>query len=135
MPKKRKLVWYHPDLKEQARELRNNCTETEYLLWQRLKGKQMKGYDFHRQRPILYYIIDFYCTNLKLAIEIDGSVHNEEEIQLRDNKRQEQLKDYGIKFLRFKNDEVLFHIESVVARIEEWIVAYEIIHTPPTPSS
>jgi very-short-patch-repair endonuclease len=73
-------------LVEQARELRNNCTQPEKILWQRLKGKQIRGFDFHRQKPLIYYIVDFYCTPLKLAIEIDGNIHNQEENKMRSTK-------------------------------------------------
>jgi very-short-patch-repair endonuclease len=54
----------------------------EVLLWQRLKRKQMRGFDFDRQRPIYRYIVDFYCKDLKLAIEIDGSSHDSEEAKI-----------------------------------------------------
>lgn len=68
--KRRKIIPYNPALKEKARELRNNSTKTEILLWLNLKGKQMRGYDFHRQKPIDNYIVDFFCNELMLAIEI-----------------------------------------------------------------
>jgi very-short-patch-repair endonuclease len=87
MRNRRKVIWYHPDLKELARDLRNNARESEQILWQRLKGKQIQGFDFHRQKPLFYYIVDFYCHELNLAIEIDGSVHNLSEIKLKDSIR------------------------------------------------
>ncbi|MDP2993407.1 MAG: DUF559 domain-containing protein, partial [Deltaproteobacteria bacterium] len=68
-------VYYNPKLKELARRLRNSSTLSEVLLWNHLKGKQMKGYDFHRQKPIDNYIVDFFCTKLRLIIEIDGDSH------------------------------------------------------------
>ena len=67
---RRKIIPYNPALKEKARELRNNSTKTEIMLWMYLKGKQMKGYDFHRQKPLDEYIVDFFCNELLLAIEI-----------------------------------------------------------------
>lgn len=73
---RRKIIPYNPALKEKARELRNNSTISEIFLWQFLKGKQMLGYDFHRQKPLDEYIVDFFCNELMLAIEIDGESHS-----------------------------------------------------------
>jgi len=64
----RKILPYNPVLKEKARELRNNSTRTEILLWTFLKGRQLHGYDFHRQKPIDEYIVDFFCNELMLAV-------------------------------------------------------------------
>lgn len=76
------------------------------LLWYHLKGKQIKGYDFHRQKPILNYIVDFYCSELLLAIEIDGESHygNEEADKIRQN----EIEKLGINFLRFDDSEVYY---------------------------
>ena len=73
---KRKVIWYNPELKEKARQLRNNSTASEIKLWMFLKNKQMLGYDFHRQKPLGEYIVDFFCNELMLAIEIDGLSHH-----------------------------------------------------------
>jgi very-short-patch-repair endonuclease len=70
------ILPYDPNLKKLARHLRNKSTMSEVLLWRCLKGKQILGYDFDRQRPIDRYIVDFYCKELRLAIEIDGSTHD-----------------------------------------------------------
>jgi very-short-patch-repair endonuclease len=67
---KNKILFYNPDLKEAARKLRKNSTLSEILLWQKIKGKAL-GYEFHRQVPINEFIVDFYCHELKLIIEID----------------------------------------------------------------
>jgi len=128
MSKQRKIIWYHPNLKEQARDLRNNSTEAEYILWKRLKGKQIKGYDFHRQKPLLYYIVDFYCHELNLIIELDGKIHLNEENKIRDLVRQEALEEYGISFLRFNNEEVQNNLEGVIRKIIKWIEEFEIAH-------
>jgi very-short-patch-repair endonuclease len=66
---RRKIIPYNHKLKQLARNLRNNSTLAEVLLWRELKGKQVRGYDFHRQKPIDKYIVDFYCPDLLLAIE------------------------------------------------------------------
>jgi very-short-patch-repair endonuclease len=68
-------IYYKPQLKEISRKLRNNSTKAEIKLWSHLKGKQLMGYDFHRQKPIDNYIVDFFCSRLNLAIEIDGYTH------------------------------------------------------------
>lgn len=125
MSKRRQIIRYHPDLKDQARELRNNPTYSEQLLWERLKGKQMKGYDFHRQKPLNHYIVDFFCSELLLAIELDGPIHDSEENQIMDMKRQEVLEDYGIRFLRFTNEEIRYNMSEVLNIISGWIEKYE----------
>ena len=66
-------------MKQIAQMLRKNMTLSEILLWQQLKGKQLLGYDFHRQKPIDEYVVDFYCPKLKLVIEIDGDSHEGKE--------------------------------------------------------
>jgi len=71
---------YNPKLKEFARRLRNNSTYAEIRLWQKLNKKQLKGYDFHRQKPIDNFIVDFFCHELMLAIEIDGVSHIQKHI-------------------------------------------------------
>ena len=93
----------------------------EVLLWQQVKKKQVRGYDFDRQRPIDRYIVDFYCKDLKLAIEIDGSSHDSEEATRRDNVRQERLESLGVNFLRFTESEVRQQMPMVITSIEHWI--------------
>lgn len=98
-------------------------TPAEVILWQHLKGKQMAGYDFDRQKPIDEYIVDFYCKSLKLAIEIDGESHNGEDAQSQDSYRQTRLEALGIHFLRFQNHEVKYQTEAVLQAIRTWIVS------------
>lgn len=113
----RKIIPYNPKLKQIAKNLRNNSTLSEVLLWQHLKNKQIQGYDFHRQKPIASYIVDFFCDELLLAIEIDGNSHD---IKLdKDLMRQKELEEYGINFLRFNDADVKNNIEGVVAEIEK----------------
>jgi very-short-patch-repair endonuclease len=118
---RREIIGYEGYLKELARKLRQNMTLGEVLLWQRLKRKQMRGYDFDRQRPIDRYIVDFYCKDLKLAIEIDGSSHDGEEAKVNDEIRQERLESLGVRFLRFTDADVKRNMEMVVDSIELWI--------------
>ncbi|MCK7529218.1 MAG: DUF559 domain-containing protein [Ignavibacteriales bacterium] len=106
-------------MKEKARELRNNSTKTEILLWKFLKGKQLRGYDFHRQKPIDEFIVDFFCPDLMLAIEIDGVSHIGKEVY--DSERQSKLEKLGIRFLRFKDDDVFYNCDFVMKEIEKWV--------------
>src|SRR3989338_11663111 len=86
--------------------LRNNLPLPEVLLWQQLKNRQLEGYKFRRQYSINRYVIDFYCPNLKVAIEIDGDSHYKEDAQEYDIIRENFIKEYGVKFLRFSNEDV-----------------------------
>ncbi|MEO1294659.1 MAG: endonuclease domain-containing protein [Cyanobacteria bacterium J06636_16] len=114
---------YNPKLKEIARKLRKNMTRSEIILWQYLKGKQMLGFDFDRQRPIdEYIVVGFYCKQLKLAIEIDGSSHDSAEAQEQDKHRQKRLETLGVHFLRFRDEDVKQHPEAVLQVIEDWIL-------------
>ena len=104
MPTRRKIIPYNPELKDLARSLRKNMTLSEVLLWNELKKKQISGYDFDRQRPIGNFIVDFYCKELSLAIEIDGDTHLYKYDY--DEERQATLEKSGVKFLRFEDIEV-----------------------------
>ncbi len=121
-----KIIPYNPLLKERARELRKNMTPGEVTLWKHLKGKQMCGYDFDRQRPIDQFIVDFYCKKLMLAIEIDGSSHDSPEAQDQDAERQGRLESLGVRFLRFREEEVCGELEGVLRVIEDWIKSQSI---------
>jgi very-short-patch-repair endonuclease len=119
MSPKRKIISYNPNLKELARDLRKNMTLSEVLLWNQLKQRNIQGYDFDRQRPIDNYIVDFYCRELSLAIEIDRNTHfyryEEDEI------RQQTLEKLGVRFLRFDDMEVKKNMSNVLRVIEDWI--------------
>ena len=117
--RRKKILPYNPLLKERARQLRESSTLSEVLLWQHLKGKQILGYDFDRQKPIDNFIVDFFCNELMLAIEIDGDTHNYKMSQ--DIERQKRIEEIGVRFLRFTDEEVKQNIEGVVAVIEKWI--------------
>lgn len=122
---RRKIIPYNPKLKELAQQLRKNMTLAEVLLWNKLKQKQMLGHDFDRQRPIDEYIVDFYCKDLMLAIEIDGESHNLPEADTKDQRRQKRLESLGVRFLRFTDWEVKKHMDAVLQRIENWIREHE----------
>ena len=127
---KRKILPYNPKLKELARQLRNNSTQNEIRLWRYLKGKQMMGYDFHRQKPLLNYIADFFCHELMLVIELDGYTHNFEEVVEKDERKQKELEALGLTVLRFADIELMHDINNVLRTIEGYIEEFEEGHTP-----
>jgi len=104
---------------DRRKELRNNQTKAEKILWEKLRKRQMAGYKFRRQYGIGEYIVDFYCTELKLVIEVDGGYHDKKEIQNYDMKREEYLTSFGIKVIRFKNEEVLNSCDEVVEKLKK----------------
>ncbi len=115
-----KIHPYNPKLKELARELRKNMTFGEVLLWQEIRDRKL-GYQFHRQIPILNYIIDFFCHELQLAIEVDGRSHDHSQTSEEDLDRQSKLEELGIRFLRFEERDVRKNVEEVISTIENWI--------------
>ena len=117
----RKIIPYNPKLKELARDLRNNSTPGEIRLWQELKAKQFLGYGFHRQKPLLNYIVDFYCAELNLVIEVDGRYH--EEITDQDLKRTEELEQQQLTILRFTEQEVQTDMFNVLRTLEIYVDA------------
>jgi very-short-patch-repair endonuclease len=119
---RRPILPYDPKLKPLARHLRKHMTLSEVLLWQRLKQGQMIDYDFDRQRPIDTYIVDFFCKDVMLAIEIDGSSHEVEGRYVLDRQRQQRLEALGIRFLRFRDEDIKKDLERVVEQIHGWLV-------------
>jgi very-short-patch-repair endonuclease len=95
-----------------CRKLRRTPTHAEELLWKYLRTKNLRNLKFRRQHPIGRYIADFYCREARLAIEIDGGIHNIKDQREYDEIRQETLELYGIRVLRFKNREVEQNIEE-----------------------
>ena len=105
--------------KEKRRYLRNNSTFTEKLIWQYLRRKQVLGVRFLRQYSVDYFVLDFYAPKIKLAIEIDGFSHFESKEAVEyDKRRQEQIENYGISFIRFTNKEVRSNLDKVMEAIE-----------------
>ena len=115
-------VRYNPRLKQIARKLRKDMTLSEILLWQQIKGKQLLGYDFHRQKPIDEYVVDYYCPRLKLIIEIDGDSHEGKEEE--DKIRQEKLESLGLTVLRYWDWDVKSNVDGIVEHLREWIEAH-----------
>ncbi|GAB3648422.1 endonuclease domain-containing protein [Echinicola sediminis] len=122
---RRKIIPYNPRLKLLARKLRNKSTKSEIRLWRYLKGKQMMGYDFHRQKPLLNFIADFFCHELMLVIELDGYTHLFEETIAKDRHKDAMLKKSGITVLRFTDNQVRDDIDNVLRTIENYILDKE----------
>ncbi|RYU93926.1 tRNA uridine-5-carboxymethylaminomethyl(34) synthesis GTPase MnmE [Emticicia agri] len=122
------------NLLKKARELRRNSTETEKILWELLRDRLLGGKKFRRQHPLEEnYILDFYCDECKLGIEIDGVHHGNETQKKYDKARTTDIEFiYGIKILRFTNEEVLRNIEKVLETITESFSAAA-ASSPPTP--
>jgi len=108
-------------IKMNARDLRKNPTEAELKLWKELKKFRSKGVIFRRQHPIDIFIADFYCHALRLVIEVDGEIHENEQAREYDEGRSAELENHGIKVLRFINSEVLTGIEKVLTSINNSI--------------
>ncbi|MDP2682348.1 MAG: endonuclease domain-containing protein [Deltaproteobacteria bacterium] len=105
---------YNKKLQPFVNRLRKEMTKAEACLWKYvLRARQMKGYQFRRQRPVLSYIADFMCKELKLVIEVDGVTHQWEETVVKDLKKEKDLIEAGFKMLRFSDEEVLRNMESV----------------------
>jgi very-short-patch-repair endonuclease len=112
-----------PDTFEFAKQLRQNMTEAELILWNGLKQNKLNGYRFKAQHPIKSFIADFYCHNKKLVIEIDGIIHNTEERKEYDLNRSYEFEQLGITVLRFTNNEVLNKTNWVLTQIENYLLA------------
>ena len=116
-------IYYNPKLKQLARNLRTNSSISEISFWNQVKAKQMKGYQFLRQKPIGNYIVDFFCSKLHLVIEIDGESHLDQEEA--DIKKQQYLESIGLTLLRFDNDQIKHDMNGVLIKIDEWIEQHE----------
>ncbi len=111
------MLPYNKNLKNLARNLRKNMTDAERRLWSKVRRKQLKAFQFYRQKNIGDFIVDFYCPAAKLIVEIDGGQHYSEENILKDEARDKFMSDLGFKVLRFSNSDVFNNIEGVVTRI------------------
>lgn len=107
---------------ERARALRKISTEAEKILWKQLKAKKFSGLKFRRQHPINKFIADFFCDKLNLIIEIDGGIHQIEEVEERDIAREKVLKEFGFTILRFTNNDIIYNIDFILNKIELFIM-------------
>jgi very-short-patch-repair endonuclease len=117
------------NLKDIRQKLRKNLSAPETILWSKLKSKQL-GVKFRRQYGVANYILDFYCSTLKLAIEIDGNSHYDNDALLADKSREDYLKSINIKVLRFTNPEITDNLNGVIIKLSNYINN----HTTPNPS-
>ena len=110
-----------PEIFKRAGELRKNMTEAESKLWSLLRKKQVEGKRFRRQHPIKSFIVDFYCHECKLVVEVDGSIHQLAEQKEYDSGRTYELEQLGLKVIRFTNNQVLKQPEKVIELIKKAI--------------
>ncbi len=111
------MLNYNKGLKPFSQQLRKNMMDAERRLWTRVRGKQLKGYQFYRQKIIGNFIVDFYCPNAKMVIEIDGGQHYTEEGKEEDKMRDEYLVSVGLRVLRFSDRDIFDNIEGVLESI------------------
>ncbi len=106
-------------LKEPARELRKDMTDAEQALWKKIRRKQIRSVQFYRQKPLLDFIVDFYCAKAALVIELDGSQHFDPDYLKKDSERDKALQKLGLLVLRFDNRQVLTEMNGVLAIIDK----------------
>lgn len=104
---------------EIAKELRKKQMSAEAILWEYIRNNKFKGYKFRRQHPFGRYIVDFYCDKAKLAIELDGEIHERDTVKEYDEERQKAIEAASITVLRFKNEDIFNDIEKVLSEIGE----------------
>ena len=112
------IIYNRLEQKGYRQHLRTHGTRAEVVLWLCLKGHQVRGCKFRRQYGIRMFVVDFFCPELNLAIEVDGFTHENARQQQRDANRQRLIESYGVHFLRFTDEEVLTNAEAVVQAIE-----------------
>src|ERR1700756_2659188 len=117
-----------------ARRLRQNATQAEKKLWSLLQRGQMCGCSFRRQHPLGNYVIDFYCSQLRLPIEVDGGQHNFPVRRAVDHRRSQWLRGKGVTVLRFWNNDVLENTEGVWDEIARAAAALSSRRATPTPT-
>ncbi len=126
------FIPYNRNLKKFSRQLRNDSTLSEVLLWQELRAGQIEGFKFNRQKPIGRYIVDFYCKKLNLVIEVDGESHYHDDAPIRDGRRQKVLEGLGLSFLRFDDLDVKHNKAFVLSEIYNFIQDWR-RSNPPNP--
>ena len=115
-----RVRWDVPDAlrvrsRDLAREMRKNPTPSESLLWEALRGAKLEGRKFRRQQPVGPYVVDFYCPEERLVVEVDGGVHERQ--QREDAERQAALETLGLRFLRLTHEEVIDDLRSALDKI------------------
>ena len=112
-------LYAKPIIFENAKKLRKEQTKAEKILWNSLRNRKLLGFKFRRQHPIYNFVADFYCHKASLIIELDGSIHDTIEQKDYDKARSEELKGYGIRILRFTNDEIEHNFNKVLKTIKD----------------
>ena len=115
---------------ENAKALRKQLTSAEKLFWKIVRNRNLSGLKFRRQHPIGPFIADFYCHALKLVVEIDGDIHDLEDVRQYDTQRENYLKELGIKVLRFKNEDVFANAHLIEVAISDLMVYPDLIPNP-----
>lgn len=111
-----------PEVFRNAEALRSQMTEAEQVLWESLRNKRLSGFKFRRQHPVSKYVLDFYCHQAKLAIELDGEYHEGRAQQFYDTDRTANLQELSIEVVRFQNEEVLGNLEEVLTKIRDAVI-------------
>lgn len=113
------ILYNRSSEKQKRQQLRKNMTKAEIMLWDKIRDRQLEGYRFRRQYSIANFVVDFYCPQFKLAIEIDGDSHFQKGIIEYDQARQKFIEAAGIKFLRFTNEDVYSNLDGVLEKIRQ----------------
>jgi len=111
--------------------LRNNSTQSEIQFWQKVKSKNFFGYQFIRQKPLLNFIVDFYCYDLKLVVELDGYSHQFEKVRKKDVLKQAALENVGLTVLRYSDKDIMNNMEKVLFSLEGYVRLFEEEKTHP----
>lgn len=119
--------------KPKRRDLRKKMSRAEVLLWSRLRDRQLAELKFRRQYSVDPYILDFYCAEAKLAVEVDGDTHFGNGAAARDAQRQRYIESFGIRFVRCTNDDVLDRMDGVLEEIERVASEHATRRDPPNP--
>lgn len=127
------MLPYRSDLKNNARQLRKNMTDSERAFWKRLRGKQILGVQFYRQKPVGGYIVDFFAPKVKMVVEVDGSQHRESDHVEKDKRRDAYLWRLGLRVLRFDSRQVLLETDGVVDVIYREMLERLKWKSPPSP--
>ena len=127
------MLRYNESLKGRARQLRKNMTDSESVLWSRVRRKQLMDIQFYRQKSIGNYVVDFYAPRVRLVVEVDGSQHTEGDQLQKDQKRDEYFAGLDFKVLRFNSREVLIETDGVVEVIFRVIKEQLNSQIPPRP--
>lgn len=96
-------------------------TDSEKNLWEELRNNKLEGLKFRRQHPVNRFIADFYCQSLKIIIELDGGIHNDPYVQMKDKLRQGELEYFGLKIIRFEKNDVILNLPKVMSQLSELV--------------